>query len=64
MGQSAMTWVRSSFCEGGSCVEVAPAEQDRIAVRDGKNPGQAQLLMSRQDWYGFLDGIQAGDFHR
>lgn len=70
---SAMTWVRSSFCSGGSCVEVdfvrssfcssgacveAGREHGLVLLRDGKLGEASPLLsFSAADWRGFLESV-------
>ncbi len=49
-------WLRSTYCSGGSCVEVAQHD-DRILVRDGKNPDQPHLSFNRTDWLAFLEDV-------
>jgi hypothetical protein len=56
----------SSFCSGGSCVEVgrSPAETV-VTVRDAKDPLRSgSLTFSETQWASFLDGIRLGDFKR
>ena len=46
-------FVRSSFCQGGMCVEVAHVG-DEVLVRDGKNLSIASLRFSKEEWRRFL----------
>ncbi|WP_285689810.1 DUF397 domain-containing protein [Actinoplanes sp. NBRC 103695] len=55
--------MKSSYCSSGQCVEVADG-LEFVAVRDGKRPDDGVLKVSHNDWRGFLEGIQAGDFPR
>ncbi len=48
-------------CAGGNCVEVAGCDGD-VLVRDSKNPGQAPLRFSREEWLAFEAGVRAGEF--
>ncbi len=54
-------WHRSSFCSDAACVEATPVGE-KIAVRDGKRRDAAHLLLDRQAWDDFLDGVSAGEF--
>lgn len=56
------TFTKSTFSEGGSCVEVAKAEV--IGVRNSNDPDGPVLLFTRDEWDVFADGMQAGDFDR
>ncbi|GLZ00569.1 hypothetical protein Acsp02_78210 [Actinoplanes sp. NBRC 103695] len=61
--QATTEWMKSSYCSSGQCVEVADG-LEFVAVRDGKRPDDGVLKVSHNDWRGFLEGIQAGDFPR
>ena len=54
-------WRKSSTSDGGECVEVAPVE-DRIAVRDSKDPAGPVLRFTRSEWRAFLQGARNGEF--
>ena len=54
-------WRRSSDCTSGTCVEVAEAE-DRILVRDSKDPSAAPLEFTRTEWTAFVAGVKRGEF--
>lgn len=69
-------WVRSTFCSGGSCVEVkyvrstycsdgacveAGQDCDDVLIRDSKNPDQAPLRFTHAEWQAFVDGMRAGE---
>lgn len=56
------TFTKSSFSEGGSCVEVARVEV--IGVRNSKDPNGPLLLLTRSGWEAFASGIIAGVFGR
>jgi len=56
-----MRWRKSSYSGsggtgGGNCVEAAWLADDRIALRDSKNPSAGTVLVSRA----WLNGIKAG----
>ncbi len=55
------TWRRSSRCGTSNCVEVAEF-RDEILVRDSKNPEQAALRFTKDEWTAFQQGVLAGDF--
>jgi hypothetical protein len=46
----------SSFCNTGTCVEVA-VTPDTVAVRDKKNPAAGQLNVGTAAWAAFLAAI-------
>jgi hypothetical protein len=54
-------WRRSSDCTSGTCVEVADAE-DRVLVRDSKDPAAAPLTFTREEWAAFVAGVKRGEF--
>lgn len=56
------TFIKSSFSEGGDCVEVTRTEV--IGVRNSKDPDGPVLLVSRTGWEAFANGMLAGDFRR
>lgn len=50
-----MAWVRSSFCSGGHCVEVAPAG-GRVLLRDSKLGDASPVIeFTRAEWAAFLE---------
>ena len=53
---------RSSFCNAGDCVEVAPLGDGRIAIRDSKDNRRTQLVFTREEWATFLRGAKTGEF--
>jgi hypothetical protein len=52
----------SSFCTSGGCVEVAPLDDGRIAVRDGKDPSGPVHVYSAAEWQDFVAGVKNGEF--
>lgn len=54
------TFTKSSFSEGGDCVEVTRTEV--IGVRNSKDPDGPVLLLTRSGWDAFASGFLAGDF--
>jgi hypothetical protein len=61
MDLSSAEWRKSTFSGVNGCVEVAVLD-DRVAVRDSKDPGGSVLMFSRQEWAAFLGGVRAGEF--
>ncbi len=51
------TFAKSSFSEGGNCVEVARTEV--IGVRNSKDPDGPVLLITRSGWETFARGLIA-----
>jgi hypothetical protein len=56
------TFTKSSFSEGGDCVEMARFEV--VGVRDSHDPDGPVLLFTRSNWVAFADGMLAGEFTR
>lgn len=57
----AVAWTRSRSCEGGACIEVAPAPLDGFLFL--RAPGSTDpLCVTREEWDAFLAGARAGDF--
>jgi hypothetical protein len=53
---------RSSFCtDAHGCVEVSIGN-DRIRIRDSKDPDGAELTFDRAEWTAFVQGVQADEF--
>lgn len=52
----------SSFCTLGNCVEVGPAPEGGVFVRDGKDDTQSTLLFTATEWTAFVAGVKAGEF--
>ncbi|GLW06219.1 hypothetical protein Misp01_13490 [Microtetraspora sp. NBRC 13810] len=53
---------RASGGTGGECVEVATIPPDVIAVRDSKDPAEAVLLLSLDQWRAFTWGVRRDEF--
>ncbi|MER7362187.1 DUF397 domain-containing protein [Nonomuraea wenchangensis] len=47
---------------GGDCVEVAPLDGGRVAVRDSKDRSGPALVFTASEWAAFKDGISKGEF--
>jgi hypothetical protein len=58
---STARWQKSSYSGTNGCVEVALVE-DRVAVRDAKDPSGPVLLFTAGEWEAFLAGARAGEF--
>jgi hypothetical protein len=58
-------WRRSSFCDTGTCVEVAEVDvpkDPKHLLRDGKEEDGLVLAFGTQDWRNFLTALKQGDF--
>ncbi len=68
--QNALThakWRKSSFSGGGgeggaNCVEVAPLDDGRIAVRNSNHPQKGVVLFARAEMDAWIKGVRAGEF--
>lgn len=58
---SRAVWRKSSRSggNGGQCVEVATNLPGIVAVRDSKDPGGSVLVVSREDWEGFIEDLKS-----
>lgn len=60
-------WQRSSFCEGGHCIEVAGVQgceegsQPTAVVLRSTNGGD-ELGTTLDEWRAFVAGVKNGDF--
>lgn len=56
-----LAWERSRRCDTNTCVEVAPDLSDeKVYVRDGKDPEGAIVTFPAADWEEFLEEVAAG----
>jgi Domain of unknown function (DUF397) len=46
----------------GHCVEVATSPDQRIRVRDSKDPDGPVLRFTQSEWEAFLEGVRNGEF--
>jgi hypothetical protein len=52
-------WRKSSYSsQSGNCVEVARNLPELVAVRDSKEPGGAQLVVSTEAWQVFTRKVR------
>jgi len=56
-----LPWQISSFCNGGSCVQVAHVGGTTF-LGDSKNPKVAPLSFNQADWQHLIDDIKSGRF--
>jgi len=60
---STARWRKSSFStSGGSCVEVTPLPDGRIAVRNSNGPKTSVVFSTRPDLAAWIKGAKAGEF--
>ena len=60
---STAAWRKSSFSNAtGSCVEIAPLDNGRIAVRNSNHPDACVVLFTRAEIDAYLKGVKAGEF--
>ncbi len=56
-------WRTSSFSSNnGSCVELAPLPDGRVAVRNSNHPEDGVVLFTRAEMQAWLSGVKAGEF--
>jgi len=59
---SRAVWRKSHYSNGqANCVEIATHPAGFIGVRDSKNPQDGVLMMSFQEWRGFVQRTVSGD---
>lgn len=56
------TYRRSTYCSGGTCVEVAALTDGFIAVRDSKDLSRPEHRYTPDEWVAFVRGVKAGQF--
>jgi hypothetical protein len=59
-----MNFRKSSYSNSwGNCVEVAPAADGGVSVRDSKDQGGGPVLhFTGPEWEAFLAGVRGGEF--
>lgn len=61
MLDSVPTWLQSSYCASGQCVEVAIVG-DSVLLRDSKDLTAPHLQFSADEWDNFCRAIVEGEF--
>ncbi|MEU8343540.1 DUF397 domain-containing protein [Spirillospora sp. NPDC048832] len=64
MGETTLrgvVWRKSSYSEGGGCVEACARGTQRL-VRDSKNPDGGVLTMRRDVWAAMVSQIKQGAY--
>jgi hypothetical protein len=56
-----LEWHRSSWCNGGDCVEVA-SSGDSIMIRDSAYPDRGMLAITRDEWRDWTSRAKEGSF--
>jgi Domain of unknown function (DUF397) len=52
-------WHKSSYSsQDGNCVEVAQNLPGVVAVRDSKNPDGSVLVVTLEEWQGFVSALK------
>jgi hypothetical protein len=46
----------------GACIELAPAPNGEIAIRNSRDPNGPVLVYTQSEWHAFLDGAKKGEF--
>jgi hypothetical protein len=65
VGNPSTVWIKSTLSTyNGNCVEVAGLTEDKIRVRDSKNPKGGVLNFTPAEWDAFIGGVLNGEFHR
>lgn len=60
----AFQWIKSSYCDAGSCVEVfRDDEEDLVFVRNSNSGAVlAAQFFTAEEWRVFLAGVKDGEF--
>jgi hypothetical protein len=59
-GEMPSTWHKSSFSQGGDCVEWARTKE-LIHVRNSNDPSGRTLDFTHSEWQAFINGVKAGE---
>jgi predicted secreted Zn-dependent protease len=54
------TWRKSSFSQGGDCVEWSCSES-LVCVRTSKDPEGRVLTFTHHEWRAFIAGVKSGE---
>jgi Domain of unknown function (DUF397) len=54
------TWRKSSFSQGGDCVEWS-CGASAVYVRTSKDPHSQVLEFTLPEWQAFIDGVKSGE---
>lgn len=58
-----LPWRKSSYsADNGTCVELAPMPDGRVALRDSKTPSADVLYFTRAEMLAFVRGARHGEF--
>lgn len=55
-------WRKSTHSVEANCIELAPLQDDTIAMRDSKHPQDDFLTFQRRAFDALLKGAKAGEF--
>ncbi len=47
----------------GACIELAPAPNGDIAIRNSRDPYGPVLVYNQTEWHAFLEGVRDGEFN-
>lgn len=61
--RTGLIWRTSSLSGAENCVEVALADT-AVLVRDSRDRSGPMLMVGKQEWADFLDGVRNGEFGR
>ncbi|MCC3328013.1 DUF397 domain-containing protein [Nocardia abscessus] len=62
---SGARWFKSTRSGASQdCVEVAFLDDDKVGVRDSKNPTGPALVFTPSEWDAFTAGVTDGEFNR
>jgi len=56
------SYVKSSFCQDGGCVEVARLDTGNIALRDSKDTSLPAHVFTSSEWSAFVAGVRNNEF--
>jgi hypothetical protein len=60
--RASLTWLKAQLSgSNGQCVEIASTD-DKVAIRDSKDPGGPILIYTFAEFKAFLHGARNGEF--